>query len=165
MGCGASSTRPTSRVARVLRILSRVSVAVSVLSALAWLMCGRTGLGNRYLQVAPRRFVTIDVWPHATRIFYFNDPMYGPYTGSIISISPPGGPPPTDLKATYFGDIAGLYYRDFRWADGRRLWTLAVSVFCPMFGGEAAALAFAVLAKRRDIAARDERTQDPGKPV
>lgn len=62
------------------------------------------------------------------RIVIYNDSDYGPYTGSIISLSEETGP-----ETTEFGDAWGIYFRHFRWLDGSVLWTLAVSLWYPVF--------------------------------
>ena len=49
----------------------------------------------------------------------YNQPE--PYAGSIIGII---GDPANPACAGF--DVAGLYYRHFRWRDGRTSWTLTV---------------------------------------
>jgi len=68
------------------------------------------------------------------RVVFFNVKDYGPYHGSIIALTSPEWPIERIFsKQQAFGDICGIYYRYFRWADsGDVLWTLSVSLFYPM---------------------------------
>jgi hypothetical protein len=68
------------------------------------------------------------------RASFFNMKDYGPYHGSVISLS-------SGEETAYsafaerrgFGDTLGIYYRYFRWADsGIILWTLSVTLLYPM---------------------------------
>ena len=61
------------------------------------------------------------------RVEFFNDEEYGPYHGSIIALTSHDWPPERIFsKQQAFGDICGIYYRYFRWADsGAVLWTSA----------------------------------------
>ena len=65
---------------------------------------------------------------------FFSDKTHGPYRGSIIALTSPEWPIERIFsKQQAFGDICGIYYRYFRWADsGAVLWTLSVSLFYPM---------------------------------
>lgn len=64
----------------------------------------------------------------------FNDPVHGPYYGSIVGLTDSDGNlHPRDLKCTGFTSILGIYYRHFLWADsGTTLWTLMLSLFTPL---------------------------------
>lgn len=70
------------------------------------------------------------------RIEIFNDAGYGPYRGSIIGIVGSDAKiyPPLDCTVAW-GDAWGVYYRYFRWQDGRILWTLCVNLWYPAVGG------------------------------
>jgi hypothetical protein len=70
---------------------------------------------------------------HDPRLVVFNDPQYGPYSGSIIAIVGDDGNVKPPLKESAFGDVAGVYYRHFAWVDsGNTLWTLMVSLWYPI---------------------------------
>src|SRR5271157_3829938 len=68
------------------------------------------------------------------RVSFFNVKDYGPYHGSLISLSSAQGPAfPAFAERRGFGDTLGVYYRYFRWADsGIVLWTLSVTLLYPM---------------------------------
>lgn len=87
------------------------------------------------------------------RVEIFNDAEYGPYRGSIIGLVGADGKidPPLDCEIAW-GDAWGMYYRYFRWRDGRILWTLSVSRWYPLLA--AAALPFARLVRRRNRAGK-----------
>jgi hypothetical protein len=67
------------------------------------------------------------------RLDFFSD-EHGPYHGSIIAITSRERPMERIFsKQRAFGDICGIYYRYFCWADsGAVLWTLSVSLIYPM---------------------------------
>jgi len=63
------------------------------------------------------------------RIWFFNNARYGPYRGSIISVSGgTAGSWPLNPVATKWWDSWGIYYRHFRWPTDT-LWTLAVTLW------------------------------------
>ena len=63
-----------------------------------------------------------------SRLVFFSDSEYGPYSGSIIQLN---GSPPLERKIG-FGDTLGIYYRYFRFPDGGpTLWTLMLSLWYP----------------------------------
>lgn len=67
------------------------------------------------------------------RVEFFSD-KFGPYRGGIIALTSPEWPAERIFSKQWgFGDICGIYYRYFRWADsGAVLWTLSMSLFYPM---------------------------------
>ena len=69
--------------------------------------------------------ISVDRRPYGPALEIFNDSAYGPYTGSIISVSSPGKP--SGIQSSYF-DFPGVYYRHFLWPDGTTLWTLSLSL-------------------------------------
>jgi hypothetical protein len=69
--------------------------------------------------------VSIDQRPYGPALEVFNDASYGPYCGSIISLSGPGQP--SEVKSGGFA-FPGVYYRHFRWPNGTTLWTLSLSL-------------------------------------
>ncbi|MBI1370077.1 MAG: hypothetical protein GC162_15665 [Planctomycetes bacterium] len=76
-----------------------------------------------------------------TSLVFFNDAAYGPYRGSIISVSDDQGNTSPPIKRRFhIGPFAGIYYRYFRWT-GATLWTFALSVWYP-------ALLFTILPAR-----------------
>lgn len=128
-------------ILRIATVISAASLAATLVLAIASYgldpQRDRVSFGDDF-HIAVRT-VACDV-----RLTFFNDAEYGPYVGSIIDLS--GGRttgPPEALKH-YFGDTAGIYYRDFQWPDdsvlwpNRRLWTLALSLWYP-------AILFAIL--------------------
>jgi hypothetical protein len=67
------------------------------------------------------------------RLAVFNDADYGPYSGSIISLSNGDrGADAHDPQMIGFGDCLGIYYRYFRWPDRKALWTLMLSPLYPL---------------------------------
>jgi hypothetical protein len=79
---------------------------------------------KRFLSPRPGVHITIDS-RFGPAIEVFSDASYGPYTGSIISISAPGKA--ASVRSEGFDGI-GVYYRCFRWPGGTSLWTLSVSL-------------------------------------
>ncbi len=66
------------------------------------------------------------------RLAFFNNADYGPYNGSIISVSSKDYHEPSEfIEKVGFGDAWGIYYRYFRTAKGT-LWTLTVSLVYPI---------------------------------
>ena len=59
---------------------------------------------------------------HYGAIVFFNDPEYGPYSGSIVGLAGSEYP-----KAQHYGPRWGIYYRHFVWPN-YQLWTLAVTL-------------------------------------
>ena len=68
------------------------------------------------------------------RVSFFNVKNYGPYHGSIISLSSSKDSADGVFAVRRgFGDACGIYYRYFRWAEsGDVLWTLSVSLVYPL---------------------------------
>ncbi|MCA9290615.1 MAG: hypothetical protein KDA25_05775 [Phycisphaerales bacterium] len=68
-----------------------------------------------------------------SRLVFFNDAAYGPYRGSIVSVSGSvgGGLDPEPARVSSFGDAWGVSYRSFQW-PGATLWTLTVSLWIPI---------------------------------
>ncbi len=67
-----------------------------------------------------------------TRLVFFNDAEYGPYSGSIIGLVDEDGNiyPPLEREQA-FGDSWGIYYRYFQ-RSGSTLWTLTVTLWYPI---------------------------------
>lgn len=84
------------------------------------------------------------------RVEIFNDAEYGPYRGSIIGIVGADAKvyPPLDCKIAW-GDAWGMYYRYFRWQEGRILWTLSVSLWYPLLAAAALPLGRLLLRRSR----------------
>ncbi|MFW6114477.1 MAG: hypothetical protein ACOC7K_01925 [bacterium] len=84
------------------------------------------------------------------RLVLCNDLDYGPYCGSIIGIVDDEGnvQPPLEDEA-HFGDMAGIYYRYFRWADAT-LWTLMVSLWYPASMSAVLPALWLLRSRRRD---------------
>ncbi len=65
-----------------------------------------------------------------SRIAFFNDGIFGPYNGSLVSLSIDGIELPPVPRRRGFGDSWGVYYRHFQWPDST-LWTLTVNLWYP----------------------------------
>ena len=80
----------------------------------------------------------VSVWggfdePFFGRLVFFNNKEYGPYRGSIISLSDSQGNSVPPITKRAWGDLFGVYYRYFHWSDtGETLWTLMVSLGYPL---------------------------------
>jgi hypothetical protein len=76
----------------------------------------------------------VGVWAHRldSRLVFFNDADYGPYSGSIIGLVDADGSicPPLEREES-FGDSWGIYYRHFQRPDST-LWTLTVTLWYPI---------------------------------
>jgi hypothetical protein len=81
------------------------------------------------------------------RVEIFNDAEYGPYRGSIVGADAKVYPP-LDCKIAW-GDAWGMYYRYFRWQEGRILWTLSVSLWYPLLAAAALPLGRLLLRRSR----------------
>nr|MDQ3333173.1 hypothetical protein [Planctomycetota bacterium] len=60
---------------------------------------------------------------------FYNAGWYGPYTGSLISLMTDEGEVPRFTYKKAFGRKWGVYYRDFLYEDGGRLWTLSIDLW------------------------------------
>jgi len=108
---------------------------VACLTVIAWIAVSS---GSVY----PRKCVSLSsnchisvcrVWADDAGLVFFNDAGCGPYTGSIIEIlGPQGQRGANSPNITGFGDTAGIYYRYIIWPDGRKLWTLLISLRYPL---------------------------------
>jgi hypothetical protein len=83
------------------------------------------------------------------RVEIFNDAR-GPYRGSILGLVGADGKtyPPLDCEIAW-GDARGVYYRYFRGQDGRKLWTLSVSLWYPLLASAAFPLGRLVRCRNR----------------
>jgi hypothetical protein len=112
-------------IPRVFNTLSLLSAALAVCLIV---------LGVWTLGVDPRDYCvsindTFHVGACRGRVEFFNNREYGPYHGSIVSLS--DGSEFAERQG--FGDAFGIYYRYFRRADsGAVLWTLSVSLAYPL---------------------------------
>ena len=127
------------------RFFSVASFASAVLAGgtlVLWLATFVTNPWDHHVSLTNR--IHIGVWggpggDTLGRLVIFNDAEYGPYRGSIIQLGDgKGNLYPRFDRELVWGDSFGVYYRYFRWPDGRTLWTLMVSLWYPL-------LLFAVL--------------------
>ena len=110
-------------------ILVALSAALAMMALLAWVAgacidpCKHfVTLGRCHISLLSRRG---DV-----RLVIFGNAEYGPYQGSILSMSAPGGPRP-DIHRWSFGDFCGIYVRLFK-GEPESLSTVAVSLAYPL---------------------------------
>jgi hypothetical protein len=96
------------------------------------------------------------------RLAVFNDADYGPYSGSIISLSNSEREvDPNDPQMIAFGDCLGIYYRHFLWPGGKTLWTLMLSPLYPLIFS-CLLICFWIFCRRR---IRHERLGTKPKPI
>ena len=113
-------------VAKRLFNIAAICSAVACLAfAAACLLAASVDPVTRFLTLHQNLHLSIDQRPYGPALEVFNDANYGPYRGSIISVSAPGLP--SEVKSTGL-DFVGVYYRDFRWPNGMTLWTLSLSL-------------------------------------
>lgn len=116
--------------ARLFNLAAACSAVALCLIAVAWLAAA--GVDPRRQAVAvPGGFLSLHARGIDRRVELFSDAANGPYHGSIIGITSRAGRT-NGPATTAFGDTAGVYYRRFRWPDGRELWTLSVSLLYPL---------------------------------
>jgi hypothetical protein len=117
---------------RLFTLASAISTLLFVLLGVAWLLAARYDTlnpsGTQFLSLSSRFHVTIDAHAFPARIVFFSDSTFGPYAGAISA----GRATPTAPQITRFGDTAGIYYRHFRWPNGKTLWTLSLSLLYPL---------------------------------
>jgi len=121
---------------RVFGIATVFSGALLGITVLLWFAGVWLNPWDHHLSVSSD--LHIGIWGRGldSQLVIFNDDEYGPYRGSIISVS--GGEPDDKPRLEHevsFGDTWGIYYRFFRWPDAT-LWTLMVSLWYPtaLFG-------------------------------
>lgn len=114
------------------------SILVSAAVASTALFGGLVGLWFYGQSINPNRdsislsrafHVTIDAGRGDTRLVFFNDISFGPYSGGIISVTssnPNDARHPDDPTMRGFGDSLGIYYRRIRWPSGPIVWTLSL---------------------------------------
>ena len=117
----------------------RVFATATIVSAvlLGVTVCLLLVAGN-YAPVFPHEhLVSITRDWHVTvsrgRLVFFNNMDFGPYLGSVISITDDKGVAHPPVEKTGFGDAWGVYYRHLRWLDsGEIVWTAAISFVHPL---------------------------------
>lgn len=138
-----------------MRSLYALAVAASALmfaiSLVLYFAAIRIDHRTTFIQIAPTTCVTLIARGLDCRIAFYNDPITGPFQGSVISIV--GG---KELKTTAFGDTLGMYYRNFQWVD-RRISTLTVSLLYGLVGFGILP-AFCLLRRWRHTQSKDHRT-------
>ena len=120
---------------RIFNIASLIFAAMLACTMLLWLSAFVVNPWDHSLSVTSDFHVGIwggfDGLPVGNVVF-FNNKEYGPYRGSIITLSGDDGGLPPSLQATAWGPAYGVYYRHFHWLDsGTNLWTLMVSLAYP----------------------------------
>jgi hypothetical protein len=115
------------------RMLKAASIISTLLLVLTLIFCVASIWINPWnYRLSLSNNFHLGVWGQTfdIRLVIFNDAEYGPYRGSIISVSDGQGNefPKVDRKIG-FGDTAGVYYRYFRWPDSTVLWTLMISLW------------------------------------
>jgi hypothetical protein len=121
----------------VFSLLVLCSTIVFIATIIAWSVAWRVSPRQEFVSVSSDCHFSIDARSFAgndgleARLEIYNDASYGPYSGSIIAVTFPGKPM-LDPKEIAFGDTAGIYYRNFHWKNGARLWTLSLSLIYPL---------------------------------
>ena len=117
-------------IRRILNTLSLISAILLACTITLWAWSFWTNPRKDCLSFSSNFHVAVE----DGRVSFFNVKDYGPYHGSIIAITSREWPIERIFsKQQAFGDICGIYYRYFRWADsGAVLWTLSISLFYPM---------------------------------
>ena len=115
---------------RIFNKLSLISAILLACTICLWVWSDSTDPRKDCLSFSSEFHVAVLLWPRRASSATRN----GPYHGSIIAMTSPERPIERIFsKQRAFGDILGIYYRYFRWADsGAVLWTLSVSLFYPM---------------------------------
>ena len=117
--------RYTAVANRLFNIVAICSAVVCLAFTVACFLAGSVDPIQRFLTLRQNFHVSIDQRPYGPALEVFNDSSYGPYRGSIISVSSPGRP--SEVKSRGF-DFVGVYCRHFRWPNGTKLWTLSLSL-------------------------------------
>jgi hypothetical protein len=110
-------------------VVSTVMLVITVLLSLASYVISPW---DHYLSLSDDFHVS--VWGRGldSRIIFYNDADYGPYSGSIIGFVDADGNVHPPLEREYaFGDSWGIYYRYFEWSDST-VWTLMVILWYPI---------------------------------
>jgi hypothetical protein len=106
-------------------LLLMISVAAMIAEAASLVVPKSTVHGGGYaLSLGPQFHISLT---QGSLVFY-SDTDYGPYRGSILFVDAP----PPGFKARKYGLQWGIYFRDFYWPNGDRLWTLMVSLWYPI---------------------------------
>jgi hypothetical protein len=117
-------------IRRIFNALSLISAIFLTCTIILWAWSFWTDPRKECLSFSENFHVAVE----NGRVSFFNVKDYGPYHGSVISLS-------SGEETAYssfaerrgFGDTLGIYYRYFRWADsGIILWTLSVTLLYPM---------------------------------
>lgn len=111
---------------RLLNAAAIASTSFAFLIIAAWFAAEPGDPRKSYVSLSDHCHVGILGHGTDARFTIFNHLDYGPYCGSIITVKP--------RHRWAFGEVAGIYYRYFRWADGRSLWTLTFSPLYPLIG-------------------------------
>jgi hypothetical protein len=119
---------------RLFNLTAAFSTVVSILIIIASLFAHTIDPRRHHVSITSACHLSIDAHGCDARIELFNDAIYGPYSGSIISMTSINNAitNPNSPTKRGFGDFAGIYYRHFRWRDGTLLWTLSLSLLYPL---------------------------------
>src|SRR5262245_36415739 len=122
---GGSTNRYTAGVAtRLLNVAATASTLAACLIVAACYAADAADPRKSFLSLSSNCHTGILGQGTDARFTIFNDLSYGPYCGSIITVKP------RDYRA--FGEVAGIYYRYFRWSDGTTLWTFTFRPLYPL---------------------------------
>jgi hypothetical protein len=115
---------------RIFNTLSLISALLLICTFFLWIWSFWTDPRKDCLSFGRDFHVAVEYG----RASFFNNKEYGPYHGSVITLSSSTWPAErTFSEQGWFGDAYGVYYRYFRWAgSGAVLWTLGVSLLYPM---------------------------------
>src|SRR5438270_6699389 len=91
---------------RVFDLTALFSAAAFGLLVAAWPIAGSVDPRKQFLTLSRGCYVSLDARGADARLELFNNPAYGPYSGSIIAIESPGRP--SGVHVTGFGDTAGV---------------------------------------------------------
>jgi len=116
----------------LFQILAAVSTVVLGSLMILWFLAQSIEPRSQHLSLGSGFHVSASGSMAKPRLDFFNDTVYGPYRGGIISVSGSGGGGGGPDTTYYFGDVAGIYYRYFYWRTGAVWWTLSVSMFYPI---------------------------------
>jgi hypothetical protein len=122
---------------RIFQAASLVSAVLGGCTLVLWLATFLVSPWDHRISLS--RSFHVAVWSGLTgdtlgRLVIFNNAQYGPYSGSTIQIADDkGNASPRLDREIEWGDTCGVYYRYFRWPAGQTLWTLAVSLWYPLW--------------------------------
>jgi hypothetical protein len=111
---------------RSFRYATVVSAILLCINLLLAMVGAFTDPRDLFVSISDSFHVSIMNMGTDSRIVFFNDSDYGPYRGSIISVTDGSQP-----RTVAIGDTWGLYYRHFEWPT-QRLWTIMISVWYPI---------------------------------